>query len=212
MDRARGHRSLAAACEAGDGTYARRLVLYHCAEAGEWDAFTRLATDLAHLDARFAMGSGEELALDLGRAYGAPRSASVAPFERLVLKEMPMLQRERGAIHQLACQQPDGSAVFKAWCVQPRSARHMLWRNKPQTSDPCMLTMQFGGAVCGFGLASGRYVVGAGKNVEVRYARNGALIEVFEGDSDVLSVAVAEWYFCAGYQNNTIKVWDSGER
>ena len=124
---------------------------------------------------------------------------------------MPLLLREPGALHQLAFQQPDGSPVFATWRPQ-KGVRHVRWHNKPQAEDPCVLTMQFDGSVCGFALAKGRYVVGAGKVVEVRDARNGERIEAFEGGSDVHSVAAGGGHFCAGFRDGTLKVWNSGER
>jgi hypothetical protein len=84
VDRAEGHRMLAAACAAKPSNgYQLRWAVHHCAEAREWDAFARLAGDLAHLDARFAAGSGAALGLDLGLVHSAPCAAAVAPSSGL---------------------------------------------------------------------------------------------------------------------------------
>ena len=79
------------------------------------------------------------------RAFGGDAAA----FERLVRREMVVLLREPHAIFQLASQQPEGSAVYRAWSARPyEGVRYVHWRNKPQ-SDPCLLTVSYGNAVCG---------------------------------------------------------------
>ena len=137
----------------------------------------------------------------------------VAPFERFVMRGMHILLHEPAAIYQLACQQPDKSTVFKRWKTQISPGRCVLWQHKPEAEDPLLLTIQCDGAVTGFGQIDGsRFVVGTGKKVEVCDGPNGELIEAFEGGSQVLSVAVGKAYFCAGYEDGTIKIWNSGER
>ena len=228
VDRAEGHRMLAAACAANVSSnasnsssnpatvYATRWALHHCAAAADWDTFARLATDLAHLDTRFAAESGAALGLDLGLARGrTDRSSSIEPFERLVLKEMPVLLRNAGAIFQLACQQPNASPVFRAWeALKPAGRRHTVWKNKPEQVDACLLTISCGGSVKGFAhLAGERYVVAANKAIEVRDARNGELLETLsEGGSDVACVAACATWICAGFNDGTIKVWDAGAK
>jgi hypothetical protein len=202
VDRCEGHGRLADVCCANWSAtrYCTRWALYHCSEAGRWGAFEEVATQLEYIDARFEAGSGSSLGIELGLV------SAVAPFERLVLKEMPVMQREKGAIHQLAYQQPDKSRVFRV----PKSGG-VRWMNKPQVEDACVLTMQCSGTVRGFArMRGGKFVVGAGKKVEVRDARNGAVIEEFESSSHVMCVAATDLYFCAGFEDGTIKVWDSG--
>ena len=207
VDRVAGHRSLAATCADAEprGAYATRWALHHCAEVGDWARFTRLATDLDHLDARFAAGSGAALALELGR------HAVAAPFQRLVLREMPVLLREPGALLQLAAQQPDDSAVFVAWQARPRGV-HVRWRNKPQALDACLLTIGCGEEVRGVAQLEGeRYAVATGESVEVRDARNGELLETLcAGGSKVQCVAASKGAICAGFEDGTLKVWDAG--
>ena len=214
VDRAAGQQMVAKACaEAPRSGYANRWALHHCAEAADWGAFACLATDLGYLEARFAAGSGATLGLELGRARGAACAAQVAPFGRFVISCMHILMHEPTAVSQLACQQPKDCAVFKVWEAQTSPGRCVLWHNKPEAEDPCLLTIQCNASVQGFGQIDGdRFVVGAGKNVQVRDGRNGELIEAFESDTDVISVAVNTAHFCAGYANGTIKVWDSGAR
>ena len=199
---AEGHHMLAENCSITTGAYATRWALHHCAQAGEWGKFEQLATDLWHLQARFAAGSGAALGLELGRA------TAVAPFQQFVLREMATLLREPTAVHQLAFQQPDDSPVF---AQASGGTRLIRWRNKPQQIDALQLTIECSSAVGGLvSLVGSRLVVAAGTNVEVRDVRNGELLEAFAGSSEVHCVAAGGGYFCAGYADGTIKVWDSG--
>jgi len=196
-------------------TYAIRWALHHCSAAGDWEKFERLATDLAHIDARFAAKSGATLGLDLGLAHGqTDRSVAIEPFERLVLKEMPVLLREgAGAIFQLACQQPNASPVYRSWESQmPEGRRHLEWKNKPEKVDACLLTISCHGTVKDFAQLAegGHYVVAAETAVEVRDARNGELLETLSEGDHVSCVAACAGWICAGFESGTIKVWDAG--
>jgi hypothetical protein len=127
-----------------------------------------------------------------------------------VLKEMPVLLREgAGAIFQLACQQPNASPVCRAWEAQtPAGRRHLVWKNKLEKVDACLLTISCHGAVQDFAqlAAGGRYVVAARTAVEVRDARNGELLETLSEGDRVSCVAACAGWICAGFQSGTIKV------
>ena len=89
-----------------------------------------------------------------------------------------------------------------------------MWRNKPLTDDPCVATFAHKGDVRAVAVSSTRIVGGAGKAVYVYDADSEELLKQLEGTSDVTSVAIFEdeqgGLITAGYEDGTIKVWDSG--
>mmetsp|Transcript_32066 Transcript_32066/g.79247 ORF Transcript_32066/g.79247 Transcript_32066/m.79247 type:complete len:681 (+) Transcript_32066:2323-4365(+) len=213
----------------GVGNYALRFAMQHCASASMWKVFGDLGSALSFLSCRFQISDGAQLVLDYELADGTPAEAAVAPFARLVAKEMPILSTQPDAIFQLAVQQPDDSAPYKAWLEgKPYTRRLITWRNKPSQVDPCILSMKFQGRVNGFAQLPGRrYAVAAGEKVEVRDARSGVLIDEFEvrdarsGDlidefeCEARCIAARCGFFAVGCTpdkrrtEGRIKVWDA---
>jgi len=72
-------------------------------------------------------------------------------MRQFVGKYMDVLQRDKGAaVMQLALQQADASAVFRAAVSQLSSkqpTRALLWRNKSQEKDACIGTLSHKEAV-----------------------------------------------------------------
>ena len=128
-----------------------------------------------------------------------------------------MLQHQQGAaVSQLASQEPDDSAVFRAWAAEGRGgARLLAWRNKPQTRDPCLASLVHASEVSSAAVSRTRLVGGAGMVVAVYVRETEELLEEFAGSSQVNSVAIWEnesgqGWIVAGFEDGTIKVWDAG--
>ena len=222
VDRSDGHRMMADACirvlkqaQSWAGNYAVRFAMQHCASASMWDAFGTLGSDLSLLSRRCEISDGAQLVLDYELADGTSAEAAVGPFARLLGKEMPIVSTQPDAVFQLALQQPDDSAPYKAWLKgKPYAQRFITWHNKPTQVDPCILSMQFQDGVMGFAQLPGRrYAVAVGsqegpRKVEVRDARNGDLIDEFE--CKATCIAAGGGLFAVGCKDGTLKVWDAG--
>ena len=147
----------------------------------------------------------------VAEAAGAP--ADLAKLKKFVGRYRDVLQREGGkAVAQLVLQQPETSAVFDRLREVPLQ-RLIAWRNKPQ-ADPCVATFSHDGPVKALAISKTHIVGGAGKMVHVYNAETEELLGSLEGPSQVESVAIFEGdnagWIVAGYQNGTLKVWDSG--
>jgi WD40 repeat protein len=146
---------------------------------------------------------------------------------QFVGKYMDVLQRDKGAaVMQLALQQPDASAVFRAAASQLSSkqpTRALMWRNKSQKKDACIGTLSHKKAVSSVAVGSTRIVSGSGNSIFVYDAESQELLEEHQGTSKVTSVAIwdggkdggrntnqSKSLIVAGYEDGTIKVWDSG--
>jgi WD40 repeat protein len=116
-------------------------------------------------------------------------------------------------VAQLALQQPQTSVVLDLLQRAPLQ-RLVVWRNKPLADDPCVATFVHQSCVNAVAVSKTRIVGGAGKAVYVYDADSEELLKQLEGTSDVKSVAVFEdeqgGLITAGYEDGTIKVWDSG--
>jgi hypothetical protein len=166
----------------------------------------RLVTALAH-----AGLPGAWLPI-VAEAAGAP--AEYPMLKRFVGRFRDVLQREGGtAVAQLALQQPQTSVVLDLLQRAPLQ-RLVVWRNKPLADDPCVATFVHQSCVNAVAVSKTRIVGGAGKAVYVYDADSEELLKQLEGTSDVKSVAVFEdeqgGLITAGYEDGTIKVWDSG--
>ena len=148
----------------------------------------------------------------VAEAAGAP--AELAKLRKFVGRYRDVIQREGGkAVAQLVLQQPEAGVVFDA-LKEAKMQRLVTWRNKP-LADPCVATFAHEGAVVALAVSRSRVVGGAGTAVHVYDAETEELLGKLEGASDVKSVAIFEGeegqgWIVAGYENGTIKVWDSG--
>jgi WD40 repeat protein len=144
-------------------------------------------------------------------------------MRQFVGKYMDVLQRDKGAaVMQLALQEPDASAVFRAAASQIQPTRALKWRNKSQEKDACIGTLSHELAVSSAAVGSTRIVSGSGNSIFVYDAESQELLEELKGASEVQSVAIwdggqggqntdqSKSLIVAGFQNGTIKVWDSG--
>ena len=225
IERRRGHVALAAGAvvwldapdEAGDeaaAAYWLRHAVVHLCRAGEGaKAAAVYAGDLALLRRRLDAGLLGTVAKDhveLQQCEGVDLAVATQ-MRRFVGKYTDVLQREGAtALMQLAAQQPDASAVFRA-CSATRPPRTLGWRNKPQQNDPCIATLAQPGPVAAVAVSHTRLVVGAGKAVRVYDRATEELLEEWEGASDVNSVDVYEaegsGAFVAGYGDGTLRIW-----
>ena len=139
-------------------------------------------------------------------------------MRRFVGKYTDVLQKEGGAaVSQLATQQPDASAACMALATAPRTGRTLAWRNKPQQADPCIATLSHQGQVNTLAVSETRIIGGVGTSLVVYDAKTQELLEELEGKSNVKAVALAKQtdsteLMVAGYEDGTIKVWDSGAK
>jgi hypothetical protein len=147
-------------------------------------------------------------------AEAAGALADLPRLKRFVGRYRDVLAREGGkAVAQLVLQQPEAGVVFDE-LKKAKTQRLLTWRNKP-LADPCVATLAHeGSTVNALAVSKTRIVGGAGKTVHV-YDMEEELLGKLDGASDVKSVAVfegeeGEGWIAAGYENGTIKVWDSG--
>ena len=164
--------------------------------------------------------------LELRRVDGV-NLTDATEMRQFVGKYMDVLQRDKGAaVMQLALQQPDASAVFREAASQISSeqpTRALKWRNKSQEKDACIGTLSHKSAVSSVAVGFTRIVSGSGNSIFVYDAESQELIEEIEGTSEVMSVAIwdggkdggkhanqSKSLIVAGFQDGTIKVWDSG--
>ena len=148
-------------------------------------------------------------------------------MRQFVGKYMDVLQRDKGAaVMQLALQQPDASAVFRAAASQLSSMqpmRALMWRNKSQEKDACIGTLSHKEAVSSVAVGSTRIVSGSGNSIFVYDAESQELLEELQGTSKVMSVAIwdggkdggkhtteSKSLIVASFGDGTIKVWDLG--
>ena len=148
-------------------------------------------------------------------------------MRQFVGKYMDVLQRDKGAaVMQLALQQPDASAVFRAAASQISSMqpmRALKWRNKSQEKDACIGTLSHKEAVSSVAVSATRIVSGSGNSIFVYDADSQELIEEIEGTSEVTCVAIwdggkdggkhtteSKSLIVASFEDGTIKVWDLG--
>ena len=161
------------------------------------------------VELREAAGRGE--AVDLSDA---------AQTKAFVGKHRGVLQHQLGAaVSQLASQEPDDSAVFRAWAAEGLGgARLLAWRNKPQTRDPCLASLVHASPVKSAAVSRTRIMGGAGMVVAVYDRETEELLEELAGSSEVQSVAIWEsaqdesgrGWIVAGFKDGRIKVWDAG--
>ena len=149
--------------------------------------------------------------------YSRPTRNGVVPRKAFVGKHRGVLQHQQGAaVSQLASQEPDDSAVFRAWRAEGLGgARLLAWRNKPQTHDPCLASLVHASPVNSAAVSRTRIVGAAGKVVAVYNRETEELLEEFACSSDVRSVAIWEnesdrGWIVAGLEDGTIKIWDAG--
>jgi len=98
------------------------------------------ATDLALLRERVDRGLLSSVAKDYFELRGVDGVdlTDATEMRQFVGKYMDVLQRDKGAaVMQLALQQPDASAVFRAAASQIQLTRALKWRNKSQEKDAC---------------------------------------------------------------------------
>ena len=145
-------------------------------------------------------------------------------MRQFVGKYMDVLQRDKGAaVIQLALQQPNASAVFRAASqlssMQP--TRALKWRNKSQEKDACIFTLSHTKAVSSVAVSATRIVSSSGNAIFVYDAESQELLEELKGTSEVMSIAIwdggqgsgkdtdqAKSLIVASFQDGTIKVWD----
>ena len=193
------------------------------AEGRAAEAATVYATDLALLRERLDAGYFSVLGKDfveLREAAGrgeAVNLSDAAQTKAFVGKHRGVLQHQQGAaVSQLASQEPDDSAVFRAWRAEGLGgARLLAWRNKPQTHDPCLASLVHASPVNSAAVSRTRIVGAAGKVVAVYNRETEELLEEFACSSDVRSVAIWEnesdrGWIVAGLEDGTIKIWDAG--
>ena len=141
---------------------------------------------------------------------------------------MDVLQRDKGAaVMQLALQQPDASAVFRAaeasQLASKQPARALMWRNKSQEKDACIGTLPHKEAVSSVAVGATRIVSGSGNSIFVYDAESQELLEELQGTCNVTSLAIWDGgkdggkhtnqtmsLIVAGFEDGTVKVWDSG--
>jgi WD40 repeat protein len=104
-----------------------------------------------------------------------------------------------------------------------------MWRNKSQEKDACIGTLSHELAVSSVAVGSTRIVSGSGNSIFVYDAESQELLEELKGTSGVKSVAIwdggqsggkeggkntdqSKSLIVAGFEDGTIKVWDSGAR
>ena len=196
------------------------------AEGRAAEAATVYATDLAFLRERLDAGYFSVLGKDfveLREAAGRGEAVDLsdaAQTKAFVRKHRGLLQHQQGAaVSQLASQEPDDSAVFRAWAAEGLGgARLLAWRNKPQTRDPCLASLVHASPVKSAAVSRTRIVGGAGMVVAVYDRETEELLEELAGSSEVQSVAIWEsaqdesgrGWIVAGFKDGTIKVWDAG--
>ena len=174
------------------------------------------ATDLALLRERIDRGLLSSVAKDYLELRGVDGVdlTDATEMRQFVGKYMDVLQCDKGAaVMQLALQQPDASAVFRAAASQLSSMqpmRALKWRNKSQEKDACIGTLSHKETVHSVAVGSTRIVSGSGNSIFVYDAESQELIEEIEGISGVKSVAICKSLIMAGFEDGTIKVWDSG--
>ena len=187
------------------------------------------ATDLALLRERIDRGLLSSVAKDYLELRGVDGVdlTDATEMRQFVGKYMDVLQRDKGAaVMQLALQQPDASAVFRAAALQLSSkqpTRVLMWRNKSQEKDACIGTLSHKEEVSSVAVGSTRIVSGSGNSIFVYDTESQELIEEIQGTSRVQSVAIwddgkdgdkvtnqSKSLIVAGFEDGTIKVWDSG--
>ena len=240
VERQRGHATLAngflAWLEARDATtpadgernaayWLRHGIVHLCrADGRAAEAAEVYATDFGLLCQRLDAGLLASVAKDfveLRLCEGADLAVATE-MRRFVGKYTDVLQREGSkAVLQLASQQPDGSAVFRAARrASSEPMRALKWRNKPQKSDACIATLSHKSGVAALAVSAHRLVGGAGHSLFVYDTETQLLLEELEGQSNVKSVAIweckdgakGESLLVAGYEDGTINVWDAGVR
>ena len=185
------------------------------------------ATDLALLRERIDRGLLSSVAKDYLELRGVDGVdlTDATEMRRFVGKYMDVLQRDKGAaVMQLALQQPDASAVFRASQLSSKQpTRALMWRNKSQEKDACIGTLSHKEAVSSVAVGSTRIVSGSGNSIFVYDAESQELLEELKGTSEVECVAIwdggkdggkdtnqSQSLIVTGYQDGTIKVWDLG--
>ena len=155
------------------------------------EAATVYATDLELLKGRADGDHLASMAKDFLELQGGGDDAT--EMRRFVGKYADVLQREKGAaVMQLALQQPDVSAVFRAAASQLSSkpTRTLKWHNKPQEKDACIATLPHKSQVGAVAVSAKRIVGGSGDSVFVYDAETEQLLEELQCTSAVTSVAI----------------------
>ena len=94
---------------------------------------------------------------------------------------------------QLASQQPDNGAVFRARCgPSSRPVRTLKWRNKPQEADACIATLTHKSDVNALAVSKTRILGASATSVFVYDAETEELLQELEGEGDVQSVAISD--------------------
>ena len=204
--------------------------IVHLCRAGRLqEAVSVYASNLQLLKARVDNGHLASMAMDYLelREGKSDQLADATEMRRFVGKYTDVLQREKGAaVMQLALQQPDASAVFRAAAshLLSKPTRTLKWCNKPQEKDACIATLSHTKAVLDVAVSATRIVSGSGNSIFVYDAETEQLLEELEGTSKVTSVAIWEGgkddgnngdkncdkvnaLIVAGFEDGRINVW-----
>ena len=188
------------------------------------------ATDLALLRERIDRGLLSSVAKDYLELRGVDGVdlTDATEMRQFVGKYMDVLQRDKGAaVMQLALQQPDASAVFRAaeasQLASKQPTRALVWRNKSQEKDACIGTLSHKDGVSSVAVGATRIVSGSGNSIFVYDAESQELLEELQGTCNVTSLAIWDGgkdggkhtnqtmsLIVAGFEDGTVKVWDSG--
>ncbi|MGA1354740.1 MAG: hypothetical protein ACO32I_08230 [Candidatus Limnocylindrus sp.] len=229
IDRRRGHERFASAFGEWLGArvddeskpyWLKHGIVHMCLAGLGARALHTYSSDLWLLQSRIDAGLLGVVAkdyLELSRCTDVDLT-SATQMHAFVGRHRDVLEREGGsALMQLASQQPDQSVVFGAWRRIERKERCLIWRNKPQTFDPCIATLAHPSEVKAIAVSKRHIVGGAGEAVYVYDAATRELLETFACESEVTSVAIIDSeegcrWIAAGLENGSIRVWDSGAR
>jgi WD40 repeat protein len=196
---------------------------HHQLNADMWDALEKTLTDLEFIEAKCISAMPYDLVQDFQAAFAAPNqqaSPTLHEFGRFVLKSAHLLSQDPKQTCQQAMNEPDQTAPARAAQsalennIERRS--FFLWMNKPQQTDPCLMTLtghSMGVIGCAYSKDGQRIVSASHDNsLKVWDAETGECIRTLEGHSSTVTC-------CAYSEDNrrivssswdkTLRLWDA---
>jgi WD40 repeat protein len=208
-----------------DGDLHALSELCHHQTAGhQWEKLSSTLCDFDFLQGKCRAGLTYDLVADFDAALApdglpAPRPIRVEEFRRFVRAESHLLSRRPELLLQQAMNQPDTTAPAMVARERADTGRGvprtwLAWLNKPQTSDPALMTLEGHAAyVNGCDMSrDGTWIISCSsdKTLKLWDAHAGRGVRTYEGSDSVESCAFSPdgSRIVASHYSGLVVVWD----
>lgn len=198
-------------------------LVYHLRKAEIWGELRRFLTSLSYLEAKSAAKMTEDLLLDYIQALDdlnkSERSFDdIKEFKRFIFNQADILRRHPQLTAQQAINQPDRSIIHLAGKKYLTTLGKPLlwfeWLNKPQSSDPCILSISQSNYLNGCAFSpNGNKILTASedKTLKLWDVETGREVKSYIGHNDAVNACRFSSdgsRIISGSADKTLKLWD----